>query len=129
MRIPIAIVIGAAALLAPGSAAAQADNEAANAVETTAPAPDADANADANLSASVPVDNGMMVDPAAPAATDPAIAADPLAADPYAAPEARERPQRMPWGLLGRRLPADGASAQTADRGGASPAMGVARRD
>ena len=113
MRIPIAIVIGAAALLAPGSAAAQADNEAANAVETTAPAPDADAN----LSASVPVDNGMLVDPAAPAATDPAIAADPLAADPYAAPEARERPQRMPWGLLGLLGLAGLLGRKRADRG------------
>ena len=91
MRIPITILAGAAALLTPVAAFAQTDNAAANAVENT-PAPDADVN----LAVVPPAEDGMLADPAAPAAADTAVVDDP-----YAAPEATPRRQRMPWGLLG----------------------------
>ncbi|MEO8176727.1 MAG: WGxxGxxG-CTERM domain-containing protein [Sphingomicrobium sp.] len=92
MRVPIALVLGAAAFMAPQAATAQADNETVN-TTTAVPAPEADANL---MGATPPADNSMMADPSAPAPTDVA-----MTDDPYAAPAAPVRPQRPPWGLLG----------------------------
>ena len=53
--------------------------------------------AEVNLTASAPAAaNGMAAVPAAPEATDVAVAEEP-----YSAPEPRKAPRRMPWGLLG----------------------------
>ena len=93
MRISPIMIAGAAAVLVPAGALAQADNPSANVTNAVAPTP----GADVNLTASAPAaDNGMAAAPAAPEATDPAMAEEPAAA-----PAPPKAPQRMPWGLLG----------------------------